>query len=485
MRKPVLLFRADADSQMGTGHLMRSASLAGALAPNFTCKLLTTCTIPALLENARAKFAEVISIAKEMEELPLFLLHSDENRLAVLDGYHFDHSYQEVLQREGFRLAVLDDLITEPIAADLVINHCGGISPLCYKAKPATVFALGTQYLLLNPVFLLAPEQRRRSIKDQDCFVCLGGADPENDTLQVVQALSEASVFDNIHVITGAAYLHKQALKAYCNDKRFLHVHQALSPQELKQTMQKCSFAVCAPSTIVYEYLSIGGVVWLKQIADNQKHIRRFLTETGLAFDFTIDALDVKGNFTSMLTRQAACFDGKANEHLQRLFDAWFLSSQLVVRRATEEDLLTCYQWVNEPEVRKQSYTTAAISLEDHTAWFLKKIKAQNCFYYILTRGAKPVAQIRFETTDGQATISYLTDPSLRGRGMGCWVLSKGIRQLLTEAAPTKIIGHVKKDNIASLRSFEKLSFHREDSKCYPHSFTYTLTVNGNHHQSA
>jgi UDP-2,4-diacetamido-2,4,6-trideoxy-beta-L-altropyranose hydrolase len=479
MSKPVLIFRADANSQIGIGHLMRSTTLAGILTQDFTCKLFTTCTIPSLLQTAQEKFAEVHLIDQDIPEPNYFLKHSDKNKLVVLDGYHLDKPYQQMLMAHGFRIAVIDDLITEPICADLVINHCGGQEPLNYDASPHAVFGLGTSYLVVNPVFLLPFTKRRRSVSDKNCFVCFGGADPVNETLKTVQQLVNS--FENIHIVVGAAYSHKAALLDFCKDKKHLHIHQAVAATVLKQIMQDCSFGVCSPSTIVYEYLSIGGVVWLKQIADNQKHVLKFLTEQGLAFELAKDDITTGKDFTDTFSQQAKFFDGRANERIKKLFKGWQLISQFSIRKASGDDMLICYGWVNDSEVRIQSFSPGVISLDHHKEWFGKKIKSENCFYYILADQCKPVAQIRFDIADGEATISYLIDQQLRNKGIGPWILSKGINSLLKEFDPQKIVGHVKKSNIASIRSFEKLAFKKTDSTVYPDSFTYTMSFNGNY----
>jgi UDP-2,4-diacetamido-2,4,6-trideoxy-beta-L-altropyranose hydrolase len=59
MSKPVLIFRADADNQMGTGHLIRSSALAGVLSNDFDCKLITYCSIPSLLEQVHPNFSAI------------------------------------------------------------------------------------------------------------------------------------------------------------------------------------------------------------------------------------------------------------------------------------------------------------------------------------------------------------------------------------------------------------------------------------------
>ncbi|MBB1287113.1 UDP-2,4-diacetamido-2,4,6-trideoxy-beta-L-altropyranose hydrolase [Flavisolibacter sp. BT320] len=480
MSKPVLIFRTDAGSKMGTGHLMRSASLAGLLSEQFTTKLITTCTIPQLIDSVWDNFSSVFLLNESTDESLLFNQEAGDQKLAVLDGYHFDKVYQQKLQQSGFRLTVIDDLITEPISADLVINHCGGLKPFHYQSTPQTVFALGTGYLLLNPVFQLSSQERRKSVTDTNCFVCLGGADPQNDTVQVVKKLVEAAQFDNIQIVTGAAYQHKEVLADYCTGKKKLHWHQGISAKEMKALMQQCSFAVCSPSTIVHEYLSVGGVVWLKQIADNQKHILQFMIKEGLAFNLDKDTINTADSFDQMFAQQSLYFDGGTAQRLQKLFQSWTTATASNIRRAGKDDLMTCYYWVNDAEVRAQSYASEPIPLVNHTAWFTKKINDPSCFYYILLQGETPVAQIRFDVSGNDATISYLTDPSWRGKGMGPWILAKGIKALTAETSIKKIVGHVKANNIASLRSFEKLAFEKQESSAFPDSFTYTMILHGN-----
>jgi UDP-2,4-diacetamido-2,4,6-trideoxy-beta-L-altropyranose hydrolase len=480
MSKPVLLFRADAGNKMGTGHLVRCASLAGVLVNRFRCVLLTACTIPALIDSVRDKFEKVCLLNGNSPELEFFLKETDANKLTVLDGYHFDKSYQCLLIAEGFRLALIDDLITEPVYADAVINHCGGLLPVDFRANPDAVFALGTHYLLVNPLFQLPAGERRKKVNDSNCFVCLGGADPQNETLNIIKQLAKTQSYSQVHVVIGAAYLHRDELAAFCTGKPFISVHEAVSAPALKELMLQCSFAVCASSTIALEYLSVGGVLWVKQIADNQHHIFNFLISQKLAFAWGADAIDTEQPFEERLEKQAVFFDGKAGMRLEKFFTTWYRSAQLSVRKATENELHTSYQWANDPVVRSQSYSSQPIPLADHSSWFRKKIAAENQYYYILWEGEKAVAQIRFELSGGEATISYLTAPELRGQGMGAWILAKGIRQLLTDTKPTTIIGHVKNGNLASLRSFEKLAFQRTESTLYPDSITYTMNIYGN-----
>lgn len=482
--QPVLLFRADAGSVTGTGHLVRTIALASFLSDFFCCKLITKCTIKELLEQARSVFHEikVITDCSYAQELAALTKLADENRLVVIDGYDFDNAYQNDLRQEGFAIGAIDDVFSSKFEADIIVNHAGGISPLFYEARPDTVFYLGTRYLLLRKNFATSMHERRTGIRDHNCLICFGGADPGNETFTVLSDILRAGMFNEVHVVAGAANIHIKELQEQTKDRSNVFLHSSVSAEELKGIMQACSFAVCSPSTVVYEYLTIGGVVWLKAIADNQKHILRFLTENNMALNYDARALGWQDNFSGMLRQQQNFFDGRFGERLKKAFVKWFESTLLTLRKAADADAGVCWEWVNDPEVRCQSYTSDPIPWEKHILWFSKKIQDRSCRYYIVERQNEPVAQIRFDVNaDGEASISYLTDKLYRNNGMGVWILSRGIKELMRDACGIKIIkGHVKKTNIASQRSFEKMAFHKTDSTDHPDSYTYTMHIYGN-----
>ena len=111
--------------------------------------------------------------------------------IIVLDGYDFNESYQDALiSSSKASLVCIDDIHSYPFRADVIINSSGGITPLEYTSHPDTLFYLGPQYTLLRKPFLEMAEKRRKRLKNQDVFICLGGADPGNQTLEVVKFIA-------------------------------------------------------------------------------------------------------------------------------------------------------------------------------------------------------------------------------------------------------------------------------------------------------
>ena len=90
--------------------------------------------------------------------------------------------------------------------------------------------------------------------------------------------------------------------------------------------------------------------------------------------------------------------------------------------------------------------------------------------------GAKPIAQIRFEVKGNEAMLGYLADESIRNKGLGTTILSKGIEKFVEDyRKDVRIVGYVKESNFASCRSFEKLAFNRTRTDDYPDSFKYIM----------
>jgi UDP-2,4-diacetamido-2,4,6-trideoxy-beta-L-altropyranose hydrolase len=475
-----VVFRADGNSEMGLGHMIRSSALADAIGKNYHCILTTRCTVDSVLAEMKTVFKEIIQLPvndfkKEAESLSTTFRKND---LFVLDGYSFDTTYQNILKENGFDFFCIDDIHAYKFFSTVIINHGGGLTPFDYAAEPGTQYYLGPRYALLRSSFLAAASEAKRNSLNKNCFVCFGGADPNNKTLEIIsnKNILDSPRFNHFHVVVGGAYMHYNSLEAFVKNRSNISLHRSLSLEGMVSTMKKCSYAICSPSTIVYEYMSVGGVVFLEQIADNQKDIIKYLTEEGYAFK--LDQLDgiTDTDIRDSLIKQANVFDGKSGERLNKIFDQYYLARHLSIRNVCTEDLQICFDWANDTDVRAQSYNKNQISLDEHSSWFQNKLNDQNSFFYILELNEKPVAQIRFQVNNGEAVLGYLADKSIRSKGLGTAILAAGIEKFIKDyKKAVTITGFVKNSNIASKNSFERLAFKKAVSSEYPDSLKYQM----------
>lgn len=128
----------------------------------------------------------------------------------------------------------------------------------------------------------------------------------------------------------------------------------------------------------------------------------------------------------------------------------------LTYRLADEEDVDLLFQWANDDDVRRNSFSSAKIPYEDHLKWFSKILNDKNCEIYIFYREEKPVGQVRLNYDSKNAQISYSISKEFRGQGFGKLLISL-IEKIVRKNHPeiTVLTAKVKPDNIASQKIFE------------------------------
>lgn len=125
----------------------------------------------------------------------------------------------------------------------------------------------------------------------------------------------------------------------------------------------------------------------------------------------------------------------------------------IMLRRCTYSDMDIIYKWINDDEVRNNSFNSDYIEYEVHVKWFNEKINCNNSYMYIILNNNKEIGTIRLEKHDSKAIISYLISNEYRGKGYG----NKVIDLIKKEAIINNIDileAIVKKDNIASRKIF-------------------------------
>jgi len=146
---------------------------------------------------------------------------------------------------------------------------------------------------------------------------------------------------------------------------------------------------------------------------------------------------------------------------------------RLRLRPVMEDDFMLLFKWANDPLTRRMSFDTTPISLEDHKKWFNNLLDHQSTQYLFIVEGNKsnnwfPIAQVRF---DENGEISVLLAKEFRGKQLAARVIRVGIDYIQRELPLEKIVAHIKPENIASVKAFERAGFRftRETTvKCHP-----------------
>ncbi|GAB3712572.1 UDP-2,4-diacetamido-2,4,6-trideoxy-beta-L-altropyranose hydrolase [Spirosoma flavus] len=287
-----LIFRADGNAQIGMGHVMRCLALAAMLKSDFSMQF-------AIVEPE----SEISTLIKKAG-LSVFALPPDENQTAflaqiqpesivVLDGYSFDKPFQRAIRERAKKLVFIDDLISGHQVVDVLVNHAGGVTSQEYDAEAYTQFCLGPHYALLRPEFLRS-EGFGTSPENGPVFVSLGGADPQNVSLTVLEAIQQANADLPVHLVLGPFHPNHPSIEAFQNQLPNLKILQNLTASQMVDEIQKCRLAITACSTISYEVCAVNRPLIAIVTAENQDRLARFLSEEKLALSV---------NFPTLLTQ--------------------------------------------------------------------------------------------------------------------------------------------------------------------------------------
>lgn len=469
-QKRRIIFRADGNSQIGLGHVVRSLALADMLRHEFECVFAIQAPSFELQDQIKEVCHGLLILPRCTPEEERFTYelraYVSSEEIVVLDGYHFKTEYQQRLKDTNCILVCIDDIHAYSFVADAVINQAGGIPPHLYSTAPYTKLILGPKFALLRQPFLYASKaERTLTDKHLSVFLNMGGADPMNKTLGIAKELSQNANIKRVEIVVGTAYRHLVELQLWLQNQELFSLHHDLTAQQMQELMSQCTLAVTSASGIAYEYAAVGGVLFVLQTADNQAALYQFLTESRIAKDYKnlhdlLNSDSLTKLFSEQINSQRQHFDGHSDERLRHLFQNLSLSAGLILRKVEEKDKLLLFDWANDPEVRKNSFNPNLISLPSHSRWFDAKINDKQTLLYIAEAEEKAVAHIRFSIMDETATISYLIGADFRGKGLGFSLLQKGIQQLIAQRPGIKQVeGLVQSQNIASIRIFEKAGF--------------------------
>jgi UDP-2,4-diacetamido-2,4,6-trideoxy-beta-L-altropyranose hydrolase len=131
------------------------------------------------------------------------------------------------------------------------------------------------------------------------------------------------------------------------------------------------------------------------------------------------------------------------------------------LRRACIEDSRLLWEWVNDPDVRAASFSSAPIPWESHVAWFAGKLGQDRGLIFIAEdEDATPSGQIRFDARpDGEWEVDISVAKKERGKGLASELVRLGVRAIREEGRGVRIHALVKPANNRSLKAFERAKF--------------------------
>lgn len=287
-----LLIRADASVSMGTGHIMRMIALGQAWLDGggeavFLCAEITPALEGRLKEEGflLEKIQASPGSREDLEATCAAIARYGADSIPVaLDGYQFDADFQLGLKKAGCRLLVMDDYGHAAFYhADWVLNqNISAREELYANRAPHTQLLLGTKFALLRREFLkYRGWQRQIPEIARKVLVTLGGADPDNVTGKVIEAIAPLDI--QVKVVVGGSNPHLPELQDAVETMKFqpANIELVINPADMPGLMAWADLAIAAGGSTAWELAFMGLPSLFVILAENQVGIATELESVG------------------------------------------------------------------------------------------------------------------------------------------------------------------------------------------------------------
>jgi UDP-2,4-diacetamido-2,4,6-trideoxy-beta-L-altropyranose hydrolase len=470
---------AEANSQVGVGHVMRCMALAQVWnTQGNRCVFFGGIEAGSLRERMIADGCELVEPSPDPGDTVRRLNDMDiNNAWVVLDGYHLGPEWQDVLVDSGFAVLCIDDGARLPrYRAQVIVSPDCDARPLSFETPPSTLILAGPRYRLLRQG--MAENTARPAIDGtkRAVLVAFGGADTRNVTLDVVKALDGIlSPEDRAIVVLGPANRHRvvveDALKAVAYQSELLQ-----DVADMAAIYARADLAISAAGGAAWEMAASGLPAVLVPVAANQLPGAGFLADAGAALrvdDPTAiagegfaaqvrDLLADRPRLAAMASAGRLVCDGKGAHRVLGILSALeqgLKGNAYCLRRAVPDDMEQLLRLANDPDVRASSFSPAPIALEDHARWFAARIESPDTAIFVLDLEGVVAAMVRYDRVAEDAEIDIAVHNAFRGRGLGVHILQASASAAMRSLAVPLLRAVVLERNLASRNCFIKAGF--------------------------
>lgn len=284
--------RADGNTQIGMGHIMRCLSIAEAAADlGEACKPVFLVADEACRSMIAERGFRVIVLHTDyrdmMSELPqLENMLAWERDLLLVDSYQADTAYFAAVSKLAVTVCLED--MGEPYPVDMLINYNLYAPKLAGRyqinGKPLDTL-LGAPFVPLRSLF---QTDNAYTVRDRvtDVMITTGGSDPHFAAGAFLGAfLAEEKTFCcghdknpiTWHVVSGPFNTFATDLKEQFGGRDNVVIYEGL--KDLKALMKRCDVVLTATGSTVYEICALGVPMIAFYFAENQRQGAQELAE--------------------------------------------------------------------------------------------------------------------------------------------------------------------------------------------------------------
>lgn len=274
-----IIFRVDASTNIGSGHVRRCLILASYLRNrganvSFICREVIG-NLCCLLEEAQFIVHRLPFDHSSAGKSAYQNMRVGDDAMAsaaiiekyraidwlVIDHYCLGQEWERAVSQSVQKIFVIDDLANRPHSCSALLNHAY-LNDLRKRydslVSPNTKLLLGPKHFILNPVFHNARNNAVPLVsRSQRMLIFFGGADVTDETTKAVQALGTLASYNmDVDVVITRQNRHRDSIKALVKDFKQHTLHEDLP--DLSQLMAQATIILGAGGGTIYESLFMG-----------------------------------------------------------------------------------------------------------------------------------------------------------------------------------------------------------------------------------
>lgn len=407
----------------------------------------------------------------EKERLMHFLSEADQ---VIIDSYLADVEVYKMVEEIVGCCVYIDDYNRIEYPPGIVMNGTVGAELLDYPVNKEIIYLLGKEYVIVRQAFRLPLSSKHISDTIKTILITFGGTDPKELTLPVLLKVCEWYPDSIKNVVLGAAMSKQKEITKIAETKDGVELFYNVDAETMKELMLQSDVAISAAGQTINELAIAGLPSVIFKVADNQDNniagwlslgfIDRFIDSTKEWRDdelkSALKCLEEKSEREKHSKRGISVLDGRGVERIIKKLLYQYFCSNVHISPAKEKDLMPLFELATDKVVRKNSFSTNEITIEEHTGWFHKVLADTHRKLYVIYAKDDFVGQVRFDEEENDAVISIGIVSLFRGLGLASDILKMTVKQYFRETPKiNSVFAYVKADNVASQQAFMNAGF--------------------------